>query len=62
VLSQGAPAAVLTDAHLSHAYGCRVAVNAVPPGRTPFVLPHRVRVTGADLELGHYVPNASAGS
>lgn len=50
VLAQGTPAEVLTDAHLSRAYGCRVAVNAVPSGRAPFVLPQRVAVAAGDLD------------
>lgn len=30
ILAQGAPAEVLTDTHLGHAYGCPVRVNAAP--------------------------------
>lgn len=39
VLVQGAPGEVLTDANLSHAYGCTLRVNAVP-SQGIWILPH----------------------
>lgn len=39
VLAQGTPSEVLTDDTLSHAYGCRLRVNAVPQ-QGIWVLPH----------------------
>jgi len=39
VLCQGSPEEVLTDQALSHAYGCRLRVNAVPDSGI-WVLPH----------------------
>ena len=38
ILAQGVPAEVLTDAHLGHAYGCPVRVNAAPPNG-PWLVP-----------------------
>jgi len=40
VLAHGAPAAVMTDAVLSEAYGCTLRVGHVPPPGVPFILPH----------------------
>lgn len=40
VLATGSPADVLTDATLSHAYGCQIRANQAPNAGTPFVLPH----------------------
>lgn len=39
VLVQGTPAEVLTDSHLSHAYGCALRINAVP-SQGIWILPH----------------------
>lgn len=38
ILAEGTPAAVMTDARLSAAYGCRLRVGATP-AQGPFVLP-----------------------
>ncbi|MDX1820230.1 MAG: heme ABC transporter ATP-binding protein [Paracoccaceae bacterium] len=43
MLAQGAPAEVLTDAHLSRAYGCAVRVNAAP-ARGPWLVPQAMAV------------------
>ena len=43
VLVQGPPDEVLTDGHLTRAYGCPIAVNAAPRHQAPFVLPQGVR-------------------
>lgn len=40
IVAQGTPAQVLTNAHLTRAYGCPVRVRVAPPG--PFVLPQAV--------------------
>jgi iron complex transport system ATP-binding protein len=42
-LAFGPPAAVLTDATLSRAYGCALRVSAPPPSDIPYVLPHAAR-------------------
>lgn len=39
-LAADTPQAVMTDAILARAYGCNLAVNKVPQGSVPFVLPH----------------------
>ncbi|MBY6200637.1 heme ABC transporter ATP-binding protein [Maritalea mobilis] len=46
VMAQGSPAAVLTDAALSHAYGCQLRVNATPGEAATFLLPHMARRAG----------------
>lgn len=45
VLAQGAVAQVLTDAHLSHAYGCGLRVSALPPAGGAFILPQATEIT-----------------
>jgi iron complex transport system ATP-binding protein len=44
VLAKGGPADVMTDAHLSLAYDCKVAVGRVPPDGVPFILPQAPRI------------------
>lgn len=46
VTAQGAPAAVLTDAGLSAAYGCTLKVNLAPAPPATFLLPHMARSLG----------------
>ena len=43
VAATGSVDAVLTDTHLSNAYGCRLKVNTRPPDGQTFVLPHAAR-------------------
>ncbi|UMA65950.1 heme ABC transporter ATP-binding protein [Roseivivax marinus] len=43
IIAAGSPEAVMTDATLSRAYGCRVRVNAVPGDQAAFILPHAVQ-------------------
>ena len=45
-MAQGAPAAVLTDAILSAAYGCQLRVNAAPDAPSTYLLPHMARRAG----------------
>lgn len=40
VLADGRPNEVLTDAHLTVAYGCPIRVNCTPEAGSTFVLPH----------------------
>ncbi|MEL7014260.1 MAG: heme ABC transporter ATP-binding protein [Pseudomonadota bacterium] len=44
LIAQGCPDDVLTDDLLSHAYGCRLRVNATPSGATRFVLPQTAAI------------------
>lgn len=46
VVAQGPPAAVLTDAILSRAYGCALRVNAAPAPPATYLLPHMARRAG----------------
>jgi len=46
VVAQGAPAEVLTDATLSHAYGCALRVNTAPAPPATYLLPHMARAAG----------------
>jgi iron complex transport system ATP-binding protein len=43
VRAAGSPREVFTSANLSAAYGCDVAVGAMPEPELPFILPHGVR-------------------
>lgn len=43
VLAAGHPGAVLTDATLSEAYGCRLRLNTAPTGDIPWMLPQVAR-------------------
>lgn len=40
VQTSGPPREAFTDAALEAVFGCRLRVNAVPQGPTPFILPH----------------------
>ncbi|MHC0053615.1 heme ABC transporter ATP-binding protein [Actibacterium sp. D379-3] len=40
IRAQGPVDEVLTDAHLSAAYGCALRINTAPPGGATYVLPH----------------------
>ncbi|MEJ6404827.1 heme ABC transporter ATP-binding protein [Yoonia sp. 2307UL14-13] len=44
-LASGSPREVLTDATLSTAYGCALAVNTAPANGTPWLLPHAAQLT-----------------
>lgn len=52
VVAQGATAQVMTDATLSHAYGCALRVGATPPTGATFLLPHTARLTVDLRETG----------
>lgn len=43
--ASGMPADVLTDTHLSRAYGCALSMNTAPPAGAPFFLPQMARLT-----------------
>ncbi|MEJ8560497.1 heme ABC transporter ATP-binding protein [Yoonia sp. GPGPB17] len=45
-VATGAPADVLTNARLSEAYGCTLAINSAPNDGTPWILPHAARLSG----------------
>lgn len=54
ILAAGPPAQVLTDAHLSHAYGCPLRTNRTPGPGQVFVLPQAAGPTiGAAADLTH---------
>jgi len=46
VVAQGPPAEVMTDATLSHAYGCALRVNTAPAPPATYLLPHMARRAG----------------
>ncbi len=43
VAASGSPAEVLEDGLIEEVFGCRLRVGAVPPPRTPFLLPQTLR-------------------
>ncbi|MBV0912468.1 heme ABC transporter ATP-binding protein [Anianabacter salinae] len=47
MLAFGSPSEVMTDAVLSHAYGCRLRVNTRPDKGVPFLLPHAAAGAGS---------------
>jgi iron complex transport system ATP-binding protein len=43
IAADGTPEATMTDATVERVFGVTQAVGLVPPGGTPFILPHRAR-------------------